>query len=231
VQFLRDGLQQSFEQSAALADLHIPTLDIPQVEDNAITVDADLTDPGWATVPNVRFRTVMTAGDTKYRTLLKAAWSQEALYLAFDLQEPSPWELRANITQRDGGVWEDDCVEVFVSPGPDKERYVQAIVNSLGTVFDAHNTLVPERGRLDGSFDIEGLEVATEVAERFWYLEMRLPWAGLGTPPPQVDATWHGNFVRNKVTTPKEVTSFSPTMGNNHDERYWGALHFVGAGR
>ena len=229
VQFIRDGLVDFFAQSEMLSELQIQSFELRQIEDTAITIDGELDDPGWPTALRHPFRTVMTADRAKSPSFARVAWSPTALYLSFEMTEHSTWELRRDTEERDGRIWADDCMEVFLSPGTEKDAYFQIVVNAAAAIYDQRTQLLPER-KGGAEYDIEGLEAAVSVGDNKWYLEMRIPFADMGVDPPSPGDRWFGNFVRNRVTVPKEVTSFSPTLGNNHDPRYWAPLIFTGPG-
>ena len=61
--------------------------------------------------------------------------TEGALKFHIECQEPLMPQTFANVTTRDGAVWNDDCVEVFLMPSGWKE-YAHFIVNSLGTQYD-----------------------------------------------------------------------------------------------
>ncbi len=46
-------------------------------------------------------------------------------------------DIKAQVAQRDGQVWDDDCIELFVSPDL-SEGYYHIIVNALGTIYDEY---------------------------------------------------------------------------------------------
>jgi hypothetical protein len=60
-------------------------------------------------------------------------YDERNLYIAFSCQSPS--KPKAQMRQRDGNVWEDDAVEVFLSPVFPK--YFQFIVNAKNCIWDS----------------------------------------------------------------------------------------------
>lgn len=127
-----------------------------------------------------------------------------ALYVLFDCTEPTMSKLRANVTDRDGPAWADDCVEIFVDRAGTAQGYDQIIVTAAGTKFDqrtgAGTTWSPD------------YEVATRQEDRSWHVELALPFALFGGPPAPGE-TWRMNFCRERKAG-DELGSWSVTFGS-----------------
>jgi len=65
------------------------------------------------------------------------AWDEGAIYVLVVTPVPTDRELAAQATERDGPVFRDDAVEVFLSPRAGE--VVQYLVNSIGTLQDLRN--------------------------------------------------------------------------------------------
>jgi len=113
------------------------------------------------------------------------------LYIALRCHEPEMAKLVAKVTQRDGPVFGDDSVEVFLQPDPASPDYLHFATNALGTRFDERVFEVgwnPE-WKVAAARDGEG-----------WSVEMQILFAGLGLTP-QTQETWGLNLCR---TRPRE---------------------------
>jgi hypothetical protein len=75
----------------------------------------------------------------------------------------------ALVSNRDGNIWNDDCVELNLSPN-EQDRYV-FIINSKGVIYDAQNK--------DKSWN-SNIEVANIDQSGCWTLEGKIPLADLG---------------------------------------------------
>lgn len=107
-------------------------------------------------------------------------------------QEGGAWDekaLRAFAHDRDGSVFLDDSIEIFFAPeSPDK--YIQFIVNCLGTIND----------RRYGEISWDGdWQVCSRVddAAGIWELEGAVSFASLGVPAPAAGDSWFFNVARN----------------------------------
>ena len=129
-------------------------------------------------------------------------------------------EVRAAIKERDGYVYSDDSVELFVQPHPENELYHQFAVSIAG--IQAEN----RRGADGPEFDWNPeWEVAALKEEGMWSLEMRIPFTVLGGAP-KVGDDWRMNFCRNEKPH-GEISSWSAVFGSFHDTTRFGKVRFV----
>ena len=164
-------------------------------------IDAVPDDPCWAEAMIATDFSVLASGGEErafYQTTARAAWDDRALYLHIICLEPEPDAITAEVTQRDGPVWLEDALEIFLQPDPAQDDHFQFVVNALGTVYDARND--------DGSFNAR-VRAAAQVGEQAWQVELAIPWADLGVPAPQAGQEWGFNVGRER--RPNEPTEWS----------------------
>jgi len=161
-------------------------------------------------------------------TEVACAWDATALRVRFACTDIEPW---ATITQRDGPLWEEEVVEVFLDPVGDAEVYFEIEVNPLGTLLD----LVLRRSRSgykkDFAWDCEGLKSSVERTATGWNAELKIPFGSLIPEAPRVGSEWRVNFAR--IDRPRgrerELSAWSPTqLGTFHVPERFGVLRFVG---
>ena len=126
------------------------------------------------------------------------AYDPATLYFAYrssfppGTQEGGAWDekaLRAFARERDGKVFADDSVELYLAP-QEPTRYVQFIANCLGTIND----------RRFGEVSWDGdWQVCCRVDDDagLWELEGAITFAELGVPAPRSGDTWFFNVARN----------------------------------
>jgi len=56
-------------------------------------------------------------------TTVYLGYTEQALYVGAKLFDPNPQQLRREVTQRDGEVWRDDCLELFVDTAGERQDY------------------------------------------------------------------------------------------------------------
>ena len=125
------------------------------------------------------------------------------------LQSPTRGRLlRAAVTERDGQVWTDDAVEVFVGPWPkdgDVPDVYQFIVNPKGTVFDMHRIAATGDNLKD--WNCSGLRVSSKQADGVWTIELAIPLSEVGIP--SGTSAEFGLQVCRDLTQPAEWSSLS----------------------
>jgi len=108
------------------------------------------------------------------QTEVFVTWDDERLYLGFRCAQPGN-QLKAEVKQRDGPVWEDDAVEFFIQPDPQDSTYFQFVGNSAGVFFDSYG-LTGRQWNGDWTYQ-------TSVGPGFWEGELSIPLATLGLTP------------------------------------------------
>lgn len=168
-------------------------------------IDALPDDPCWAEAMIATDFSVLASGGEQrafYQTTARAAWDDRALYLHIICLEPEPDAITAEVTERDGPVWLEDAVEVFLQPDPAQDDHFQFVVNAIGTVYDARSG--------DASFNAQ-VEAAAQVGEQAWQVELAIPWADLGVAAPQEGQEWGFNVGRERRPgEPKEWSTWAP---------------------
>lgn len=147
----------------------------------------------------------LTWGPTRYETAFRALWSDSGLFIRFDSTDPDPWH---TLGQRDGRLWEEEVVELFVAPERAGRRYLEIEMSPGNVVSDLYVSL-PDR-RFDLAWNLHGLESRVfplhDVAGRTqgWTVVAFLPWDGMRLPasapvsvtPPRPGDRWRFNVFR-----------------------------------
>lgn len=177
--------------------------------------------------PSASFRENIHGSKPLQGTRVACRWDATALQVRFECIDVDPW---ATITQRDGRLWEEEVVEVFLDPVGDGEAYFEFEVNPLNTVLD----LVLRRNRsghkMDFAWDCAGLETGVERTADGWTTEITIPFASVADATPQPGAEWRVNFTR--IDRPRdrerELTAWCPTMASTfHVPSRFGILRFA----
>ena len=155
------------------------------------------------------------------RTTIHLGYTPEGLYFGFVGYDGHPDSLVAHTQSRDGQLWHEDIVELFVDPHFDHNSYVHVGINSLGTVSDASY----QEGlgsRLDSWNAKAGS--AVYVGADYWSVEYRLDFGQEGVPEPMPGEQWGFNFVR--VFRGAEYSQWVRTYGGGHSPDDFGLLIF-----
>ena len=182
----------------------------------AVRLDGVLDDPAWKDAQPLGF--VDKNGETaRFKTWGYAAWDEENLYLAFLNYEPEMKKLTARDIrkdQRDGPMWEDDSMEIFICPDPKKrKKCYQFIVNANGAVWDGIHGRTPF---VDATWN-SGAEAKTKLEPNRWVAEIKIPFKDLGIKGPVEGKTLAVNLYRNRYCgNPVTYSCWSPTLAAHH---------------
>jgi hypothetical protein len=160
-----------------------------------------------------------------------------SIYLYYQVDEP---EIRAVNTGFNSPVWEDSCVEFFLSFGGE-EGYYNFEINAIGTVLGAYGVDRNKRfhladsllSQIETSPSLERKPIESLEKRTFWSLQLIIPVRVFHFSKIKnlsgVDA--HANFYKcgDKLKQPhflswKPVLSSSPDF---HTPRYFGQLSFM----
>jgi hypothetical protein len=126
-----------------------------------IHVDGKLDEPVWLKTPkSPRFIDVIGGTPGIYDTRSALLWDDQNLYIAFWCEEPFP---EAQITQRDGLIWFENDVEVFIDGG---DTYYEFEINALNTIYEVFYIWKDAYGP-GGRFDVPEFDIFKQNALTF----------------------------------------------------------------
>lgn len=196
----------------------VPRLRLVSGTRGTITVDGRLDDEPWQEIPTAStggLRELQTGRLPTFGTTFMVEWIGNDLYVAIRCDEQPGEPLNITAT-RDGdrAIWYGDVVEVLLAT--ESHEYYQLAVSPSGALVDLDRGT--ERARW---FDWRSLaEVATQVAEDHWTVELRIPITADDNDPlhrvigrkPTQSLPWHINICRQRVRdTGTEHSAFAPT--------------------
>jgi hypothetical protein len=199
-----------------------------------IHIDGDLGDAAWQQArPLAAFKTFKGEKPQAVTTGLLLT-DAENLYLAFRCEEPLMEKLEATPFGRDGKLWTNDCIEIYIAPFAAEADYFQIIVDANGQIFDA----LKRGGTLDPAYDLS-VCAKTQKQSDGWTMEAVIPLAEIGVSssraplmnfgrerkPVTENTSWHGLFGK-----PETWQSAPLTLDKRYDVdvRDWdfGALQY-----
>lgn len=205
---------------------------------NALQIDGRLDDAAWskAAVLTLGFPWDAQSG-AKQATTVRLLWDDRYLYVAYDCADA---DITARHTRRDDPTWEDDAVELFISPAAGSNSYVGLEMNARGVLYDYLNKFPHS---LDKTFDLDGVLLAARRdgtlnqpdQDRGWTLEVAIPLAALqaldAAVPAAPGVVWSANLNRWDGSEPHRRLSMWSASGrpdpNPHAPQRFGRLRFV----
>jgi len=190
-------------------------------------IDGLLDDPAWQGATPLTLVDSMDGKPTQLRTTARLTWDDEALYVAFDCEDPDVWGTFKN---RDDPLYTQEVVEIFIDADADGKTYDEIEVSPHNVVFDAY--FPARRQGMDTSWD-SGLQSAVKVngtiddasdRDKGWTVEMRIPFSRLHSVPhvpPRPGGRWRFNLYR--LDLPDRKTA----QGQAYSPLFVGDFHAV----
>ena len=189
------------------------------------TLDGRLDDPCYAKA--ARVTELMPSSGSPYQTPhpTEAFVTYDAAnwYVAFRCHDDPGHQPVAQQRARDGGVWEDDSVELMIAPPGDRPPFHHLIINALGDIYDEKwiRDAQGEGGHWDGAWNAAGLKAVARAEQPGGYcVELAVPFADVGAVSPVAGQPWRMNFCRMRRIGGKDAAAEASSWG--------GSQHFQG---
>ncbi|MFH0963745.1 MAG: sugar-binding protein [Planctomycetota bacterium] len=190
-----------------------------------LRIDGKLEDAAWEALPRVTGFTLIDRGRGVYaseQTLVRAGWDDSGLYISFMCMEPEISRIKTQAKERDGRVWADDSIQVFLDIPRSRERSTL-----MRFILNTANVQCDEMGG-DFGWNREW-KSAVVVGDGFWSVEIGIPFSQLGATPKTGDA-WGGNFTRKECgSEDAQFSAWSYTAGTFIAPKLLGDFVFVGS--
>ncbi len=148
----------------------------------------------WANCPALPLGDCTGVGPGPAKTTARVLFDATRLYVAWQCADSDTDSLARGAARRDSDVWQDDCVELFVT-GDRREGYFHFIVNPRGVLHDARRTAASKQ--YDTSYNA-GVEVKAAVRKpKGWSVTLAVPLKDLGAYVGK-DQTWTVNLNRTR---------------------------------
>ncbi|HXE57086.1 MAG TPA: DUF5916 domain-containing protein [Gemmatimonadales bacterium] len=183
-----------------------------------VVIDGDLTEPFWATALVVDSFTQREPDEglpATYRTAVRIAYDDAAIYVGAELFDPAPDSIVRALARRDRAI-RADRFTVFLDPYRDRRTGFYFGVNAAGVLYDG--TLYNDDwddDTWDGVWD-----AAVRVTERGWTAELRIPYSQLRFHR-RDRYRWGINFKREVARANEEAyLVFTPRNGSGFVSRF-----------
>lgn len=184
-----------------------------------------LDDPLWETADVVFLNDAVTGEPGRYRTEVRVLYSDHFLYVGFRCEDEFCW---GTVTERNGPIWSEECVEIFINPADVPHQYYELNLSPLNVIYDAcvltNRTALQPNGKIIPltSFNLENMKTAVWIdgkpnqpdGAKAWCAAYAIPLADIwGSPntPPESGDFWRINFYRIDSPVKKQRESYSWT--------------------
>lgn len=199
--------------------------------------------PSWREIPSIRLAHHMGEAPVQRPvTTVKLQYDAEHLFVLFSVEDQF---IRSVVSEYQGDVWTDSCVEFFFTPGVDlDDGYFNIEANCGGTLLfthrrDRNREVVPVT-----ETDARSLSIAHTLPSRVdpeitdpvtWQLAYRIPWRLLGrytrVTPPAPGVVWRANFYKcADLSSHPHWLTWAPVdwpQPDFHRKEFFGTLEFT----
>jgi hypothetical protein len=176
-------------------------------------------------------------GGVKQAAEARVLYDDRALWLQFLCEDK---HISAEVTETNGPVSKDSCVEFFATIEPDRgSDYFNIEVNCCGTRLmkwgverNGRKLITPELARrIEVVTSIPGPTKAESPSDDGWWVAYAIPWDLLseftGRPvAPTPGTRWRANFYRCGGKTDRQNACWNPTQ-DYHGPQWFGDVRFA----
>ncbi len=139
-------------------------------------IDGALNDPVWKKCPPLTLGQCTSEKTWPLETTARVLFDATRLYVAFQCAETDTDAIRAGTAERDGDVWKDDSVELFVT-GDIRTGYYHFAVNPKGVFMDTRTV----GGRKDDKSFNSSADVKASIDKgKGWTVTLAVPLKEVG---------------------------------------------------
>ena len=211
--------------------------------DSPLALSGKLDDPRWQKAVAVKLNDAVTGEPGRFQTEVRVLYDSTYLYVGFRCEDDYVW---GTVTDRDGPIWDEECVEVFINPANVAHQYYEINLSPNNVLFDGCVLNRRTAGKPTETFQplmdyhVQGIQTAVhvdgELGERGkasgWTAEYAIPFAelvGAANVPPQPNDVWRINFYR--IDSPERGQRESYAWGTTGTTAFhlpwkFGILHF-----
>ncbi len=210
----------------------------------AFKIDGKIDEAFWKDMPRIEIDPFGKGQD--FETWAKIAYTEDALIVAAHLEDKHIW---GEFDKRDSRTWEQEVFELFIDTNRDAKDYLELQITPKNVIFDANfkqrlgtgEGTTEEQIARASAWNYEGMETAVyidgtlndvEKEDKFWSIEMKLPFAnfpGADGKAPADGSSWAMNLYRFDRPAKKQSFAYAwsrQTRNSFHDVPMFGSLRF-----
>jgi hypothetical protein len=168
--------------------------------------DGALAPDAWAGVNGHIFEMYHAANSTveqDKQTVARLLYDAERLYVRFECNEPRISNMQLKSVGKDGNVYYQDEVELFLNPECSSRKYMHFMAAPVrDSSYDERKGYIddpvdPRYAVADISWNADWTYAySIDKDKKMWVLEMSVPFKSLGSSPPKSGDVWTGNLAR-----------------------------------
>ena len=194
----------------------------------APVIDGKISDPCWEEVQWQTGFSSLTGNPTpSQETRFKVLYDNERFYFAVECFENSINKLKTTTKEKDGPVYLDDCIEIFLVPDKDIpddanwRMFYHFILNAAGARYDETSLALVNNKDWNGLW-----KVVAKVNETSWTAEVEIPFFVFDITE-KTGNTWRLNITRNRKAGDNELSSWCPLKYSFGESQHFGYLENI----
>jgi hypothetical protein len=181
-------------------------------------MDGTLKDPVWKKAAVADKWISYFGGDAYLKSKAYVLYDEQNLYVGYECFDADDYKVVRDCKEKDGQVYLDDSVELFIQTSPEKET-VHIVSNTTPVIYDAL--------KRDKSWDSK-VKVRSHVEPGRWTVVLAVPLKNIQDNAVRPGEKWKINFCRNRRGLPGFISEFSHWSGPNgyHNPERFGTIEF-----
>ena len=156
----------------------------------------------WYEIPFAKNFLVRSGNLAAWQTRAAIARDDKFIYVCFVSSFPAKTSMTSrNIPE---ALFEDDCVQFFIKPQNEDNKFYQVILNSVGNVMTKTHGFKSSK---------PVIEVKNKITDGKWTCSFAVPLSWFGTNKAAIEKKCSVNFTRH-TTSPRELSTWSPLPAN-----------------
>jgi len=163
----------------------------------------------------------LTGKALEYGTKADISYDKDSIYFSFECKKQESTALTVKSKNRDSDVYNDESIELFISPPETNGGYFQVCINPQGCILDK-DTNGDQKWNPD-------IKVEAQENGKIWKLKLAIPFSSLGAKSPAKGTKWRMNLYRNRdLGNGKfERQAWAPTKEGYHSPDKFGTIVFI----
>jgi len=197
------------DQATQQKGLILPVIVCPKIPAD-FPLTGRLDNPAWQKATPIQLTDAITGKAARFSTEVRVLYSDKYLYVGFHCEDDYIW---GTIDERDGRIYDEECVEVFLNPAGISHQYYEINLSPKNIPYDASvlNSRTPNQADAEfvalPQWNLKDLHTAVHVTGKLnrrgkgqgWTAEYAIPLAeiyGAVHTPPVPGDVWRANFYR-----------------------------------
>ena len=161
-------------------------------------IDGKISKKEWNNVSKYSgFLKLPKVNQSEYQPTVQVGYDQKNLYFSISSSGHKRHPLTGE-TIRDGRVWKDDSIELYLAKESSKEDFYHLVINHKGTIYDQHYQKGVNQSKC-AAWNCKNIKTATFINGSKWHTEIAIPFESIGMKTPKSGDSLLFNICENII--------------------------------